>query len=593
MTRRGCGCCTSETCDLFNIDGSTDPLSNGFSTEYIGTWPTSASGLVIPAFSYLQWDTDLPTTGVLLKAIGASASRLDPGIELVIVDSFGSEVVAARKTAADILTIAVGGTDTNFTLLRDAVATAGSTILGTYSAFHELMVTQLAAQTRRYEADDPFGFFLYTSPLYWDDGDFRERVTDSSFALSARMSSLLPAGSKARIVNNSGSDVTVAYWRADKTPDLVESEHLPCDEKREVCRLVNDNHVQRWSFDPSTFAWEGLALRSTENRRSTNCAYFEESGYGTIGEVPPDYKASTGTVSQEYLWDRFFYFYTNYAKNSAVGTISYDPPDDPLVLDSYYNIEVVPKAHPSDPTKLLLDVTLNFLAPGLIYDGTPPAPSNVSITAPGATITATVTNEEVNDTGYIPTLLASETPPSGQAWTGQCYNTELYGGTGGPVSEGDVVDGFRTQQLSSVTRQRYKWQEVAGLYWVDGLQVSLFWSDVEVSKWAGTSPTLNLSGADADVTINDNSLASVGSDNVYVYQSGSTALNSSSTPFNLDSYTPQTANPYGTFNGEIVAGAGTCPVSTGTMAVSFNVTTESNFKRVDFSTISITLTGSL
>jgi hypothetical protein len=544
--------------------------------------------LVIPANSYLQWDTALPTTGFLLRTKGVSSARMSQAIEFVIVDSMDAEVVALRMSAADTITIRADSTDVDLRLDRDQFGSPGSSILSAFTAFHELMITQLAVQSRRYSADDLF--YYYGSTLYWDDGSIRERVSDAQFSLSRRMADVLPAGCKARIVNTSGSNITVAYWRADKTPDLIESDHLSCDEKRQVCLLVNDNHVQKWELDTAGFTWEDVSLRSVDSARSTNCAYYEQSDYGTPGDVPPDFNSTAGTVSQEYYRDRYFYSYRNYEKFSPIGSISYVPPSSPLTLGTFYNLNVVPKSHPSDSTKLLLDITLNLNLAGLIYDGTPPGPSNVEITAPGATITATVTNEVVSDNSYVPSLISTSASPTGQAWTGQCWDTRLT-----PDADpgfGNSVDSFRTQALTSSTRQRYKWSDDAGVYWIESLNVSLVWTDVEVSKWGGSSPTVVLSSADATITINSTNLSSLDEDEIYIYDSSSTELSSSSTPFDYDSYTSQLANPYGAFVGQVVAGSGNCPLDTGSTAVSFLVVTETVMKRVDWTNMSVTINGS-
>lgn len=605
MSHRGCGCCQTN-CDLFFTDGSVDPLSNGFSTDFIGTWPTSPSGLVIPASSYLQWDTPLPTTGFLLKAVGVATARLDPGIEFVVVNQFDVEILGLRKLSSNIIVINVDGTETYLTLLRDSFGTAGSTILGTYSAFHELMVTQLSAQSRRYEADDPFGFFIYGQDLFWDDGvGVRERLTNPTFPLSARMPAVLPSGCRARIINASGSDVTVAYWRGDKTPDLLESQHLPCDEKREVCRLVGDNHVQQWSFDYAAFNWESQTLGSVDTSISENC-YFELKSElsGT-----DDYQVP-GEVSVGFSIDTFLYQYNNAVpqrlfqqglnKYYLESALSYSAPSAPESYPSRWSIQITPKSHPSDSTKLLLDVTFNLLLPGLVWDGVNvltggvpfPPPANVSVSAPGATISSTVTNQRSGWDNYLASqvggVTAVKTTPN--SLVGICIAEDSDFVQAPP---GDVVDSFITSPLvSSLTNNReYEVTDPAGVYFVYGLDISIVWTDIEVTKWSGTSPTLNLSAATADsITVNGSTL---NQDNTYIYQDGSTSLDSFSAPFTYDSYTPYSGNGVGTVPGEVVAGSGTCPLPTGSNVIDFVVTTVANFKRVDWNTLSITLTGSL
>lgn len=568
---------TIDEADLLDIAFGASPFTFGEIRS------PNAEGYWLLAGKYIEGNATMPTTGARIKTHGPSNGgggyeKLSDDVEIEIRDTTPATIAKLERTGDEAMTITADGGSlaldfTHYSLgFGRTVIPAGE--LSSSSLFHEMVITNTAVQSRRDNSKD--ATFPY-STVFADDGTTRARKTDFGLAHSHRMTNDIPAGSKARITNTGLSDVLVGDFVGDKVADTLAPKNSTCDEGRAVCQVVEDNHMQRWSGSAS---YDGGSFEAAEFRTSENCQYSEQ-GPEYAGGIVTD-----GYIRQDWTRDRYFYTWCGQLGNRSLdklakdGTATITDPSLAANADHAHALSVVPTDIGGGMVRLT--ITLTFSTFGVVWDGT-----NLNGSPPAAQLTVTQTGDtleivkNVNDNQYTwntSTVAGPSTGPAGNTLLGFCNNP------------GGTTDDFTTEEFvrTDRTTQRYE----APLVMVDGYAtVEMVWTE-DVPVWSDSSPTLNLSGADATITITTNHGTS---SDLFRFDSVSTTTNTNSFTSGTDQYTPFTANPTDSASCDVVNQPGSsCPAATGSAIdnSAWDIDITHNYTKPDFTTLTLTLTGS-
>ena len=525
----------------------------------------NAKGIWIKASSYVECDTTLPTTGVVILTHGpedgSSAfvpyEKLNEDIEIEIRDST-STIAKLSRDSDDEFTI----TGDTSSVQLDCTPYLSTGALSTYSLFHELTVTHDAVQSRRYNEYDR----LWT-PLAprWDDGTSRQRRTANTSILSHRMSNLIPAGSKARLTKTTTGDALVAVFTGDKVKDTLESVSTTCPDNRFVCTVVDDNHVQQWS---STITFDSVTFDGPSERYSENCVYSELDFSAAID-------VSNGSISQDYdrtdrLYSDCFFGFQTLRIRAKNGSHVVTAPVLNSKTHTNHQITVTPTDIGGGQTRL--NIVLTFNSVGVEWDGT-----NLNGALPDSSLTVTQTGDDLE---IIREHIESNTSP--------VNGLDTIGGTGVALIGYASTVGSTSYRTLPFSQTRTATDTVSGTLfwnWVQWKGVRYEW-DVDVTDWQGSSPTVILSGADATITGD-----AVGT-NIFVHRTISTTENSSSFGSGQDFYNSRLSSPTTTSCGLTTGAAWGGPTGVSAGTNSWDVDVTNDLSKIDYTTLSMTLTGS-